>query len=147
MSNRFEKLVAIGEKQRTRDRNKRVSVGGGDRLVADSREGFRRRYVNDLEGRVERFVMAGWTPVIDKDDDMFTGDKRAGDSEGLGSVVQRSVGNGTNGVLMEIPNDLYDEYQKEKQDEIDEREKALLQNVPKHDPGADGTYGKIEISR
>lgn len=104
------------------DRPKRTPLYKQQALSAELRDGYERRWVNDLPGRIQAFQAAGWTLVDDKSQD--TSDVRAQDATGLGSAVRRVVNKRTGascvyGYLMEIPKELYDEDQLEKQKQND----------------------------
>jgi hypothetical protein len=79
------------------------------------RPGYMRRWVSDLPGRVDRALAAGWSHVKDLKS-----------KQPVRMVVDSSLGqNGRQGFLMEIPEALYDEDQKLKQDSLDEVDNAI----------------------
>lgn len=85
---------------RARRERRRAEIGTGDyKLAAPQRAGFVRRWVNDVVGRVDRFKSNGWDPVTDH------------------GVDVRHVGGAKaplNAVLMEIPEEFYNEDQQKK---------------------------------
>lgn len=100
-------------------RARRKPLAGDDILKMkeeDKRKGYRYRFVNDHEGRVQRFEDAGWDTVGGT---VQTKTPQAGDPSQMGTVVRRPVGGGRHAVLMRIEQELYDEDQKVKQDKID----------------------------
>lgn len=114
-------------------------------LTATHREGWERRYVNESPDRIESYMLAGWTPVMDKNAN--SSDERAQSESQLGSVVRKVVNKDINSscrtaILMEIPKELYDEDQKDKQKEID-RIEASYDPSKFAQSGAD--YGDMEI--
>lgn len=128
---------------RAKDRPKRRPLALQKVLGAEERQGFKRRYVNELPGRVENFLAAGWTVVCEEGAD--TSDSRAQDGTTIGTVVRKVVNTqmdarSKTAVLMEIPEDLYDEDFATKQRMVDEIELAIDPSKRKID-GAD--YGSI----
>lgn len=95
------------------------------------------RWVNDTEGRLEKFKAAGYEPVTS---DLEVGGKTVDRNSKLGSVITKSVGGKVTAVLMRIPREWYDEDQKAKQDQLDVSDKAL-----RADSQAD--YGTLTIGR
>ena len=133
------------KRSETRGR-RRISMVGRDVLRFPDRPGYVRRVVNDVSDgeRVKMFQEAGWeivrTPGING------GDTRAGADSQLGSVVCRSVGGGIKGVLMEIPEEWYNEDQREKAKIVDRTEDEVRRKkVSARDAGADGVYGEVDI--
>ncbi len=125
--------------KRVMQSRKRVPLGARNILTAGARPGYRRRFVNDVGDRVAMFKDAGWKPVLKES----VGDDRAGKATSMGSSVNPSVGGGQRAILMEIPEELYLEDEKVKQDKIDQVEKEMRRTVP----GKDGLNGKVSISR
>jgi len=85
---------------RARRERRRGEVGEGNmRLLAPSRAGFVRRWVNDVVGRIDQFNQNGWDAVQDQ-----------------GSEVRHVGGqkNPLKAVLMEIPEEFYQDDQKVK---------------------------------
>lgn len=112
------------KKTRATNRPKRTTIGTRRVLSAEEREGFNRRFVNDTDDRIQRFLDAGYTFVEREDAD--TSDLRAQDPSKMGkSRVRKSVGNGVNAFLMEIPQEWYDEGQALKRAKIEEIEASI----------------------
>lgn len=88
------------------------------------RPGFVYRLVNDVDGTVENAMNLGYTPVKRK---VPVGDGTASDSHSVGSLVTKSVGGGVTAILMEIPEELYNEIQNYKEEINLETEKSLSQ--------------------
>jgi len=85
-----------GHKERKR---RRGQFGPQLRLGAEKRDGFVRRWFNDVRGRIEQFTTQDdYEPVKDEN----------------GKVLRRAVGDGKDAVLLEIPVDWYEENQREK---------------------------------
>lgn len=122
-----------------RTRATRRPIGTGDVLTAAKREGYVRRYVNDQDGRVERFLEAGYQIVIEPDAD--TSADKAGKPTLLGTNVRKSVGGGRHAVLMEIKEEFYNEDQEAKQEQVDALENAMEPNA------GEGQFGKVSIKR
>lgn len=105
----------------------RIPISQRKVLQAKQRDGFVRRYVNEVMGRVEMFFDAGWR-IVNKDQN--TRDKNAHSESQLGSVDRIAVNRdpkmrATTAVLMEIEQHLYDEDAAYKQAQIAAQEKVL----------------------
>lgn len=122
-----------------RSERKRVPVGSRDVLNAPEREGYKRRFVNDEDGRIQAFLDAGYTIVEGKTQ---MGDKSAGDASQLGSVARKPVGGGTNAVLMEIKQDWFKEDQDAKEARLKEKEQGLLLDQNGRQPEQANLYGE-----
>ena len=119
-------------------RPKRVPIGTRNILKYPARPGYHRRVVNDTEDRIKVFKEAGYEIVQNKS--LPAGDPRAGDASQMGMPVAKNVGGGTKGVLMEIPQEWYDEDQKAKQDKIKADSMAMRQDKY----GVEGGYGDMK---
>jgi len=122
-----------------RNRPKRNVLTHKNRLNFDHEPGYNYRVFNDKEDRIERAVESGWEVV--RSDSIAGGDTRVGADSQLGSPVIRSVGRGVKGVLMRIPDDIYNQYQKEKQGNIDKTEEQMKK------PKIAGSYGVLSIEQ
>jgi hypothetical protein len=85
--------------------------------------GWHRRYVNDDADRVGRMIEQGYTVASDRD-----GTKS--DKTGMGAETSAFAGTQTNGaamraVLMEIPDEIYQDDQRAKHRAIDETEAGI----------------------
>lgn len=145
-------IKEISEKQKTKskrgrpprsnkpiNRPKRQPLATRNILTAPHRPGFVRRFVNDVEDRIEIFKDAGYKIVTEP---TKVGDKRAGTETPLGTPVRKSVGGGTVAVLMEIPEEFYNEDQMAKEAKRKEMEQSMRQQTQK-----EGHYGEIKINR
>jgi hypothetical protein len=97
-----------------------------DQMTTTQKEGFVRRWVNDIPGRVEKFLRAEYAIVTDKN--VTVGDDNSNMALGTGArknVGRTRHGEGTQAVLMEIPKELYDEDQKAKAAQVDASERAM----------------------
>jgi len=131
---------AGSDRNRTRPgRRKRVPLGMRNVLVAPKKEGYVRRFVNDVEDRVATMQERGYE-IVRKSGDIETGDPKVGKDSVVGSPVVKSVGGGIKAVLMEIPKEWYDEDQLEKQKEIDSLEDSMKQT-------GEMQYGKVKIEK
>lgn len=108
-------------------RPKRVPMGSQKRLSAPERPGFVRRYFNDVDDRIERAKLAGYTPVEEE----IVYSERSKDPTVLGKQRRVSVGKGTYAVLMEIPEEWYCEDQLAKVKNNNEKVRSL--RTPKKD--------------
>lgn len=124
--------------KQAKNRPDRIPVGDRSRdilTVRNKNPDKEYRWVNDVDGRVQRFVEGGWEPVTD--DSVTIGERTVDTSKAPGSVKEKSVGGGKKGVLMAIDKDLYDEDQRNKVKRIEEMETAMKQEVLKD------RYGKL----
>lgn len=89
-----------------RAKRRRADIGTAEyRLNAPAREGFKRRWVNDTTGRIDRYHADGWD-VVQEDGT----DRRHVDTSKEGKQIDA--------VLMEIPDEFYEENQAEKLERI-----------------------------
>jgi hypothetical protein len=121
------------------NRPARIPIGSQRRLRVPERKGFVRRWVNDIEDRIEMFKDAGYTVVVD--DDMPIGDQPSKDAKPLGATRCKSVGRGRTAYLMEIPEHLYKEDQASKIKRNMEMQRTAMQ--PRDIEG--NKYGSINI--
>lgn len=100
------------EESRERRSRRRAEIGQSEaKLAAPARPGFKRRFVNDVPGRIDRFRDSGWE-VAEKDggiDSRFAG--KLGGAQTDGNIHGNTV-------LMEIPEEFYHEDQQAKSDRI-----------------------------
>lgn len=104
-------------------RPQRTPIHSRNRLDFEQREGFVRRVVNDVDGRLKMFEEAGYEQVMTP---TAGAPLEAGDASQLGSVVRKPVGGGVEGVLMEIPREWYEEDQAAKEAKRTFKETSLL---------------------
>lgn len=99
-------------------REQRKTLTQESALGAKPRPGFHRRIVTDYPGRIAKFMRRGWTPVKGKSEATFTGQVQ--NASQLGSVVTQPVNPsfgaklGAMGILMEIPEEIFQEDQAKK---------------------------------
>ena len=122
----FAKVVTpqgdIIEEQPRQRRRKKQNLSQDLRLDdRNPRPGFVRRWVNDIEGRVQRFIDNDYEPVEDGQ-----------------QTIRRGVGTGMESVLMEIPEEWYQENQDEKAKQI----RTLDQQTEKLGEGEYSPRGK-----
>lgn len=120
-----------------RQRPKRTSHNGRqDVLFVEGKEAdMEYRIVNDTPGRVAQMTSMGWE-LADGDEKLISAKDDTKDDD-----KRKFVGGDTNAVLMRMPKDWYEEYQKEKQQHVDRIEKT----ASKTPDGIKGGYGKVEI--
>ncbi len=116
---------ASGAKTGKKAHKERVPMHIRQPIQAAPREGYRRRVVKNDLMRVERLKMAGYTVV---EDGTAIGDHKEGQAASPGSASAKIVNpsSGGWGVLMEIPEDMYQADLKAKHDKIDRDEEALI---------------------
>lgn len=76
-----------------------------------NRPGYVRRWEHDIDDRVARMLAMGWEPVMQ---DVPIGDRMAGEDSSLGKLTERNVGGGVKAILLEMPEDLYNNRQRVK---------------------------------
>lgn len=123
----------------------RVPIHKQAALAADAREGYKRYWVNETRGRVEQFLLAGWSVVTEEAN---LSDNRAQTESQLGSVVRKVVNKGPKAdsqtaVLMEIPLELYNLDQMDQQKENDRVESQYNPTNVRNTTGMD--YGSMTI--
>jgi hypothetical protein len=123
------------EKRPARTRLRRQKL-----LVSKDRPGFVRRFVNETYGRVEMLEEDGWTVVEGQGEDIS--DSRIQVNKNRKNVVRRIVNRGDRAkihtaILMEIPEELYNEMQAEKMADIDASEASIKKNVRVGEFGSD----------
>ena len=120
----------------TRERPKRSSTNGRqDVLTVEGKDpNMEYRIVNDTPGRVAKLRNMGWE--IDEDAVLISAMDDTSESNN-----RKHVGDGTKAVVMSMPKDWYEAYQKEKQVAADRLEKTA-QKVPDNIKGG---YGGVKI--
>lgn len=107
-----------------KNRPKRTPLGERNLLtVGNKRQGFRQRWINDVDDRIARAEAAGYTAVMRPTQ---VGDPKAGAATQVGDIVRRPVGGGITAVLMEIPDEYYQEDQAAKEAKVKDTERSLL---------------------
>lgn len=119
---------------------KRIPLGTRNILTAPRKAGFVRRFVNDKGDRVQVFKDAGWNLV----EDTLVGDPKLGKASSMGSLTNPSVGAGQRALLMEIPENYYQEDYNAAQAKITQVENEIKRNS--RSPGKDGLSGEVKIS-
>lgn len=121
---------------RATNRPKRTPIAQRNILtVANKRDGFKQRWVNDVDGRIQMFEEAGYTSVQRPTE---VGDPQAGASTQVDRVVRKPVGGGITAVLMEIPEEYYAEDQQAKEAKIKHAEQSLLSEATDDEFYGDG---------
>lgn len=142
--NKNQDKVTKDEKVLTKKQErKRVPLRTRNVLTAPKRPGFVRRFVNNKGDRVLRFKEAGYSLV---EEDLQVGDPKIGVPSQLGSGVRPHVGGGLEAVLMEIPEEYYNEDYKAAQDKITQVENEIRRNSGPKDQTPDGLTGQVSIS-
>jgi hypothetical protein len=106
-------------------RDSRKPFGSQDQKLAyPTRENYHRHWFNELPGRIDSALEAGYTHVLDKE----------------GRKVVRIVGVANSGdglpsYLMEIPQEWYDDDMARQQAEIDKTEEAMRRGKLEEKPG------------
>jgi len=133
-------------------RNKRTPIGSRNKLSYNKRPGFKRRFFNDVDDRIKQAEAGGYRVVTEE---VEGGDKSAGADSQQASPVVKAVGGGMKAVLMEIPEELYAEDQRKKQEEVNNGEADIVRNGTTQQGVkdgltvlGDGSYGKgVQLKR
>ena len=120
-------------------RPKRFDLTKRNILTAPDRPGKHRRFVNDTHDRIEQFLNRGWS-IVTEEEIKEIGDPRVGKGTHVGTPVSKNVGLGVTAVLMEIDQEIYDEYQEARRKELNEKERAMTLQ-----PQKEGSYGSVKI--
>jgi len=130
-----------GNKQAAR--KKRVPLGvPRQRLAVTGRPGFKNRWINDIDGRVDRALEGGYA-LVQREDAEFKDSDTANRNDDLGGAISKIVNSdGTKAYLMEISTSMYNADQVTKRRALNETEDALRQGADSNGgkPGADGRY-------
>lgn len=123
--------------ERKVNRPKRTPIELRNKLAANKRDGFVRRWVN--ENRYEYCTALGYRPVVGKGEDVSQSLTQDPSKQGS-SLIRRDVGGGMTAILMEIPEETYREYKAAGQAELDQLEESMSGKSK----GID-SYGSIKI--
>ena len=126
--------------KKTEQVRKRVPLGTRNILTAPKKNGFVRRFVNDKGDRIQMFKDAGWEIVTGAGE---AGDDKLGRATSMGSGTNPHVGGGQRAILMELPEEIYNEDIAASQAEITKVENQIKRNSTTED--RNGLSGKIEI--
>ena len=134
-------------------RAKRVPLGAPRlRLAVEEKPGFKRRWINDKDGRVSMAIEGGYS-LVARDDAEFKDEDTANRNDSLNNAVSKVVNaDGTKAYLMEISAPMYVSDQLAKHRSINETENALRGGAdePGQNAGARGRYipeGGISIEK
>jgi len=134
------------EKYKVNGTNKhpvRVPLHKQRSLVVADRPGYKRYIMNDTPGRREKFELAGWTAVEDHKANYCDADLNKG--KHLGSELRLTVNSDiraacNTAIVMEIPEELYQEDYKDQQAVINSKESAVN---PANQSVNGSTYGAL----
>lgn len=99
------------------------------------------RLVNDSDGRIARFKLAGWEHVTH---DLQVGDVQVEISECKGGVATVNVRGGIVAYIMRIKKEFYEADQSAKQQDLDASQEAMYREL--NDDKNGSQYGKVEFS-
>ena len=121
-------LETLAETERLEQRRKdRKPFGSAlQKLAYPPREGFYRRWFNDVPGRIQKAIDAGYEHVKDP---------KTGKPESRVVGVQEGSGAALYAFLMETPLEWYNEDMKAEQKVIDERERSIREGRLNVQPG------------
>lgn len=134
--------MATRAKNRGENRPERVPVSGRRDVmtVAGKDPAFVYRWVNDVGNRINQFKKGGYEMV---QDDVEVGENSVDSSSDTSSMVTKGVGNDVTAYLMRIKREWYDEDRAKDAKAIDNDEADMKRTL---NNGANGTYGKVDIS-
>jgi len=121
---------------------RRASINGTRNVlnISGKEPGFVYRVVNDVGDRIEQLKAIGYEIV--EDSNVQVGDRRIANPTKEGSPVKVSVGGGTQGYVMRIKQEWYDEDRARKDAHVDEIEKGLVR-----DARDSADFGKISVGK
>lgn len=127
-------------------RAERIPLGSHrQKLIADVRPGFVRRWINDKGARIQYALQGGWEFVSRDKTTATTTDQGQGVSQVTGT---REGGDSMRSYLMEISKEWYDEDQAAKQKRIDDVESQIKRGKDQHgEVGKDGRYMRVGARR
>lgn len=140
-SNRSGREVRDESVHQAEDRSKRIPVSGARDLltIPDQGEGYKSRFVNDKDGRINRFQRGGWEII--KEQGTLVGQRTVEGNGGPGPLT-RPVGNGIWAIAMRIPIELWNEDQEAKEDELARTEMGILESEQAKLNSATGASGR-----
>ncbi len=121
----------------------RVPIGGSRNIttVNDTPDGYVDRWVNDSDGRINRFKQAGYENVSAAS----VGDSGVDGTHSESGVVSKQMGQGVTAYLMRQRKDYFNEDQTAKQEHVDSTEESIRRDVK--EKLNDGHYGSVIIDR
>lgn len=138
--------------RKTSTKPRRTPVSGARDIMTFNQQkaGYKYRWVNDIDNRIQRFIDAGYTFVNANDgsfskegENLLAGVKSVSNADSVTSgVITKNVGKGIVSYLMAIDEEYYSEDQTAKAEQINRTEASLQQGS-----GQDGKYGKVNIER
>lgn len=106
----------------------RVPVGSGNKLEVEGKDPNRvYRYVNDVPGRLNMFISAGYDFCHTE---KRTADKGISEGEATDTRVVANAGRGVKAYLMSIPKEYYDEDQAKKIEAVKKSEDQMKNKNP-----------------
>jgi hypothetical protein len=108
---------ALKNDRPNRSERKRTPLGQRNRISFNTEEGYHYHLINDKDGRLQKAI------------------EGVGTAKKIGKYVSMPVGSGTQGYLMRIKNEWYNEDQAEKQKKVDATESAMKPNKAKNEYG------------
>lgn len=125
-----------------RDSQKRTPMGQRDKLTVPEHikeRGYKYRFFNDEDGRIQSAIDAGWAIVEEKTQ---VGDADASQASQFGSAVSKPVGGGKRGILMRIRDEWYKEDQSAKEARIKDNIQGLMRDQNGATPDQSNLYGE-----
>ncbi len=126
---------------RADERPTRIPVSGNRNILTmnGKEDGYVYRWVNDMDGRIERFKQAGYEFVAHE---IGVGDKTADTGKGTSSVISKDVGSGITAYAMRIKKEWYDEDQAAKAQAVAASEESMFRALNKQE---EGSYGEVTL--
>ena len=132
-----KEIIAEKRKMRSKVQDLRASMALGENILE---EGYMYRWVNDTPGKIKRYQAVGWDLVEDVEKSMQVGEGAETTNSDLGTAISLYAGVGKDNrayraYLMRIEEELYQEGEALKQEELDKVDRAL---------SSDGTLQSVE---
>jgi len=128
---------------RAPERKKRIPVSGEGRnifTIEDRDPNYHYRWVNDKDGRIQRFL-EGWWELVPK---VETGERSVDSASDPDSLVSKKVGGGMVAYLMRIKNEYWEDDKSAKAKRVEEVEESMFRNLNKEEKGL---TGKVTFER
>lgn len=125
----------MAEKRILKRAAKRTPLAERNLIKAESKKGFIRRWVNDTPGRVQDMVNAGYD-LVPSDESKMKQDASLSLDDGTWKT--RSMGGGHKAFLMEVPEEIFFEDQRLKEEKVRGTENSLMEDIK----DMSGVYGE-----
>lgn len=129
------------------NRPQRISLEQQKKMDVLERPGFRRRWVNDVPGRIHKFKLAGWSfadpSTVGEQFELLHHESKEFDASVIRMLVNKNPDAASRyAYLMEIPSEWFEEAKRDKMKKVDRTEEQIYRELNKP-----GVYGEFESHR